>query len=113
MAGGSLTDGRRSQKATSLVEHRLLDDLVRSGQDRLRDREPQRLRGLEIDDQLELRGLLHREIGGLGSFQNLVHEGGGAAGHLGNNWAGAAVPTEIPVVPAAPHTWHGHLLRYI
>jgi hypothetical protein len=27
----------------------------------------------QVDDQLELLGLLHRKIGGLGAFQNLVH----------------------------------------
>src|SRR5438445_11627527 len=45
--------------------------LIRPQQERLRDREPQSLRGLEIDDQLELRCLLHRQIGGLGAVQEL------------------------------------------
>jgi hypothetical protein len=33
-----------------LVEHALFDNLVRTQQQRLRDREAERLRGLEIDD---------------------------------------------------------------
>jgi hypothetical protein len=33
------------------------------------DREPQGLGGFEIDDQLELRRLLHGQVGGLGAFQ--------------------------------------------
>jgi hypothetical protein len=48
-----------------LVEHGLLDDLVRSHQDGLRDRQAERLRGLEIDDELELGGLLDGQVGGL------------------------------------------------
>ena len=35
----------------------LLDHLIRSQQQRLRDREAERLRGFEVDDQLELRWL--------------------------------------------------------
>jgi len=37
---------------------RPLSDLIRPQPQRLRDRQPEPLRGLEIDDQLELRGLL-------------------------------------------------------
>jgi len=33
-------------------------------QERLRDREPERIRGLEVDHQLEPRGLLDRELRG-------------------------------------------------
>jgi len=39
----------------------LLDDLVRSQEHRLRDREPEGLGGLEVDDQFELGRLLDRE----------------------------------------------------
>jgi len=34
------------------------------------DRQPERLGGLEIDDQLERRWLLDRQIGGLGALEN-------------------------------------------
>ena len=37
------------------------------------------LRCFEIDDELELLRLLHREIGGLGAFQNLVDIRSGAS----------------------------------
>jgi hypothetical protein len=43
----------------------LLDHLGRPQQRRRRDREAQRFGGLEVDDQLELGGLLDGEIGGL------------------------------------------------
>jgi hypothetical protein len=51
----------------------LLNDLVRSDQYRLRDGEPERLRSLEVDDQLEFVGLLYGEIGGLGPFEDFVN----------------------------------------
>jgi hypothetical protein len=39
----------------------------------LRNRQADLLRRLEIDHQLELRRLLHRQIGRLGSLQDFVH----------------------------------------
>jgi hypothetical protein len=68
-----------TQELAALVEHGLLDHLVRPEQQRLRNREAERLRGLEIDHQLELRRLLDGEIGGLGALKDLVHVGGGAS----------------------------------
>ena len=50
----------RSKKLAALVEHALLNDLVRPQQKRLRDRQPQHLRGLEVDDRFERGGLLNR-----------------------------------------------------
>ena len=45
-------DGRfqRPEDLVALVEHALFDHLVRPQQERLRDREADRLRGLQIDD---------------------------------------------------------------
>ena len=39
---------------------RLLEHLLRPDEERRRQRDPERLGGLEVKDQLELRGLLHR-----------------------------------------------------
>jgi hypothetical protein len=62
-AGGNLAEGDLPQYLTALVEHGLLDDLVRSQQDRLRDCEAERLGRLHVDHQLELRGLLDGQVG--------------------------------------------------
>jgi hypothetical protein len=45
--------------------------LVRPQQQRLWDRKAERLGGLEIDDQFELRGLLDGEVGGFGTLEDL------------------------------------------
>src|SRR5260370_34853227 len=50
---------------------RLLDYLIRPQQKRRLDRQAERLRGLQVDDQLELFWVLDRKVGGLGAFQNL------------------------------------------
>src|SRR5437867_3308141 len=55
-----------------LVEHELLDDLIGLQQYRVRDRQPERLRGLEVDDQLELGRQLHGEVAWLCSLQDPV-----------------------------------------
>src|SRR2546425_8792175 len=78
MAGGSLADDGTSKEPTTLVEHALFDDVVRPPQHRRRDRQAERLRRLEVDDQLELRWLLDGQIAGLRTLENLVHVGRGA-----------------------------------
>src|SRR5262245_34481304 len=57
------TAARRSWPSWSST---LLNDLVRLESERLRDGQPQRLGGFEIDHQLERGRLLDREIGRLG-----------------------------------------------
>lgn len=56
------------------AEERLFNDLVGAGQQRRRDGQAQRLRRLQIDDQLELGRLLDRQVGGLRPLQDLVDE---------------------------------------
>jgi hypothetical protein len=71
-----------SQELTALVEHTLFDHLILPQQQRLRNRQAERFRRLEIDDQLELGGLLHGQIGGPGALQDLVYIHGQAAEHV-------------------------------
>jgi hypothetical protein len=49
----------------------LLDHVVGPQQQRVRDREAERLRRLQIDDELELGGLLDRLVGGLRALEDL------------------------------------------
>ena len=77
MAGASLADGGCSQESAALIEHGLLDDLCRLKQECLRDRQPKRLRCLQVDDEIEFCGLLDGEIGGLRAFQDTVDVPGG------------------------------------
>ena len=63
--------------------HDLLDDLIRPRQQRRWDREAEGLGGLEVDHQLELRGLLNREIRRLGTLQDLVDVGRSASEEIG------------------------------
>src|SRR6266536_5820097 len=56
---------------------RLLDNVVGDGEDGGRYGHAQRLRGAQIDHELESRQL-HRQIGGWGAFEDLVHVPGGA-----------------------------------
>ncbi len=55
-------------------QHALLDHLVGPQQQRLRDREPERLRSLRVDDQLELDWLLDRKVGGFCALEDFVDE---------------------------------------
>src|SRR5215831_659297 len=65
---------RSRRPASHTATHRFIggpprgspDDLIRPGKERLGNRESEGLRGLEVDDQLELCWLRYREIGGLG-----------------------------------------------
>jgi hypothetical protein len=54
--------------------HSLLDHLVGAQQERLRDRESERLGGGQVDDQLELGRLLDWKVNGLRPLENLVDE---------------------------------------
>jgi len=56
------------------VEHALLDDLVSAREDRWRDRQAERTRGLEIDDQVEPCRPLDGQITRPGTLENLRNQ---------------------------------------
>src|SRR5437899_1495427 len=58
----------------SVVFSGLLDHLIRSQQESLRNRQTERLGCFEVDDQLELGGLLDRQITGASAAKDLVDE---------------------------------------
>jgi hypothetical protein len=60
-AGRGSAGGRRS-----------LEQLGRLGEHRRRDRQPQRLGGLEVDDQVKLGGQLHRQLSRIGALEDFV-----------------------------------------
>src|SRR5438094_329825 len=62
----------------------LLDDLVGPLEQRLRDGEPERLGGLEVDDQLELGGLLDGRIAGLRPREDPIHFPGNSSFWVAN-----------------------------
>jgi len=57
----------------SSVATRSLDHLIRLVDYRLPNGQADLLRGLQVDDQLELHRLLHRQVSRLGAFQYFVH----------------------------------------
>src|SRR5262249_21168254 len=59
-----------------------LDHLIRPRQQRRRNRQPERLGGLEVDAQYVLRWLLDGEIARLGAFQDSVNEVGCSSGEF-------------------------------
>ena len=73
----------RAMDSTSRVhdDRRLADHLVRLEQDHGRQREPKGLRGLEVDDELELHRLLHGQVRRLGTLQDFVHVGSDLSAH--------------------------------
>src|SRR5262245_37558268 len=66
------------QELATLVEHGLLDDLIRPQQQRLRDRESERLGSFHVDHELELPRLLDGEISWFCALENPVNVAGRA-----------------------------------
>src|SRR5215813_7510359 len=60
------------------------DYLIRSQQQRRSDGEAERFGGLEIDDELERRGLLDWKITGLRTLEDAIDIGRGATKHCGH-----------------------------
>src|SRR5215471_11738789 len=94
---------RCTKESAALVEHELLDQLVGSDQDRLRDRQAQRLGGLEIDDQLENAWLFDRKFGCLRSPEDSIHVVGGSMVLSGKARSAAHHPASRRMFPLRKH----------
>ena len=57
-----------TQELAALVEHGLFDHMIRSCSRVCGDRQPERLGGLEVDDQFELRRLLKWQVRGFAAL---------------------------------------------
>src|SRR5262249_59591512 len=83
------------------------DRLVGAADERQRNREAERLCGLEIDDQLHFGGLLDRQIGGLLALENAAGVDGSQTIHVGGARSvahQAAVEREFPLME---DSWYG------
>ena len=73
----------------------LSDDLGRLEEEGRGDGQAQGLRGLEVDDELKLSGLLDGEVSRLGPFEEFVHIRGDALPPLGRTYPIAHEPTRL------------------
>src|SRR5262245_60382239 len=87
------------------AQSRLFNQLIRSKEHGPRDCETQRLRGPQIDDDLEFGRLLDGQIGGLGALQDLVNVARGTTEIVTNVGAVAHEATDLRVCPVAVHCW--------
>src|SRR5262249_50148371 len=69
---GARDDECSGGRATARKRSRLVDELVDLREQRRRDRQPQRVRGFQIDHRLERGWLLDGQIRGLGPLDDLV-----------------------------------------
>src|SRR5437867_1784425 len=103
-----------SQESAALVGHALLDYLIRTKEHCRRDRQPERLGGLKVDHQFELRGLLDGEVGGFGALENPIDEAGRLAVEvqvvdaIGDEAAGLGARAEIKKDEQAVPSWGLH-----
>src|SRR4029453_918890 len=85
--------------------------LVRPPQYRRRNRQPERLGGLQIDDELELGGLFDGKISGLGAFQNPVNVEGSTPYDTGEVHPVSHEAARLRVFPEAMHRRQAVLRR--
>src|SRR5262249_36171334 len=88
-----------------------LNHLVGAGKQRLGNREAEGLGALEVDHQLELGGLLYRQIGRLGALQDLVDEHRRAPPYVVDVRPIGEQPARLDVLSEDIHRWEPALGR--
>src|SRR5262245_11098199 len=83
----------------------LFDHLICPRQQRRRDRQAERLGRLEIDDQLELSWLLHRQVARVSALQNSVDIDGGAPPYMRAVWTIAQQASPLHPESVWIHSW--------
>src|SRR5574341_1637802 len=91
----------------------LLNHLVSPEHQRLGDRQAERLGSLEVNDQLEFRRLLHGQVSGLGTLENLVHVGSGASEQVGVDRAVGHQAASLRILSQRVHRWQAALRRKV
>src|SRR5882724_2866496 len=86
-----------------MTAYRSTNDLIRPLQQRLRDVQAERLRGLEVDDQLKLRRLLDGQVARLGALEDLVDEDRRAPPDIVDIRAVGDQPAGLDVLPVRIH----------
>src|SRR5438552_15875771 len=94
-----------------LVEHGLLDNLIRPSEYWRRDLQTKLLRRLEVDHQFELGWLLDGKVSGLGAFEDLVHIGGGTPIQIGKARSIRHETTHFHELPPPVHRRNEQLRR--
>src|SRR5215510_8488056 len=83
----------------------LLEHLIRQDEERRGKGDPKRLSRLEVEDQLEFRGLLYREVRGLGPLQDFVHVDGNSLGCLNAVWPIGDQPPSFHILFPPKDAW--------
>src|SRR5713101_4005688 len=85
--------------------------LIHLQEHRLRNLEPECLRGLHVDDELELRWLLDGQVRGLGALEDLVAVDGGAPTQVRKARAVGHEPPCLHILLQLVHRWQPTLRR--
>src|SRR5262249_21190401 len=94
--------GRPSQES-SLPILTSFNHLIDAGEQRGRQFETERLGGRKIDDEIELRGLLDRDVARLRAAQDLVDIIGGASILVRDAWSIGHQTSRFDILPQTVH----------
>jgi hypothetical protein len=87
----------------------LSDHLIRPHQHIGWNGEADLLGGFQVDHELKLHRLLHRQVVGRSAFQNLVDVGSGAAEHVGSAWPIGHETTGLGKLAIKMYCWQAAL----